>query len=117
VATAPYSITASVLGGFGLAEPADDRVGHGDVPVTQDVTLKNLFGTFTGRAVGTTLGSAKRAAPTIANAAVQTYDVDVTAGSTSLRATIGGTSDPAADLDLYVYRCTSDACCSSRPGR
>jgi hypothetical protein len=31
-------------------------------------------------------------------------------GSTSLRATIGSTSDPAADLDLYVYNCTTGTC-------
>ena len=41
----------------------------------------------------------------IANHAVQDYPVTVTAGSTSLRATIGSPSDPAADLDLFVYRC------------
>ncbi|HEX6936027.1 MAG TPA: pre-peptidase C-terminal domain-containing protein, partial [Actinomycetes bacterium] len=70
----------------------------------------NLFGGFTGRAVGTTLGSALRATPTIANHAQQVYGLTVTPGSTSLRATIGGTSDPAADLDLFVYNCTSGSC-------
>jgi len=34
----------------------------------------------------------------------------VTAGTTSLRATIGNPSDAAADLDLYVYNCTSGTC-------
>ena len=34
----------------------------------------------------------------------------VTAGSTSLRATIGNPSDPAADLDLFVFNCTSGTC-------
>jgi hypothetical protein len=29
-------------------------------------------------------------------------------GSTSLRATIGSPSDPAADLDLFVYNCTTE---------
>jgi hypothetical protein len=36
--------------------------------------------------------------------------VTVAPGSTSLRATIGGTSDPAADLDLFVFNCTSGSC-------
>jgi hypothetical protein len=36
--------------------------------------------------------------------------VDVTAGSTSLRATIGHTSDPGADLDLFVFNCTTGSC-------
>ena len=31
----------------------------------------------------------------------------VTPGTTSLRATIGGTSDLAADLDLFVFNCTA----------
>ena len=108
--TAPYSITASVLGASVTPNPLTVQSAKPGVPETRDVTLKNLFGAFNGRAVGTTLGSAKRAAPIIANAAMQTYDVDVTAGSTTLRATIGGTSDPAADLDLYVYKCSATGC-------
>jgi hypothetical protein len=32
-----------------------------------------------------------------------------TGGATSLRATIGSPSDPAADLDLFVYNCTTAA--------
>jgi len=71
-------------------------------PVERDV--------FTGRAVGTGLGSAKRAVPTIANLEQQQYPVNVAAGSTSLRATIGNTSDHAADLDLFVFNCTSGTC-------
>ena len=31
-------------------------------------------------------------------------------GSTSLRATIGSPSDPAADLDLFVFNCTTGTC-------
>jgi hypothetical protein len=72
--------------------------------------MTNLFGAFTGRAVGTTLGSAFRATPTIANLAQQQYALSVAAGSTSLRVTIGGTSDPAADLDLFVFNCTTGSC-------
>jgi len=34
----------------------------------------------------------------------------VAPGSSSLRATIGSTSDPAADLDLFVFNCTSGTC-------
>ena len=36
--------------------------------------------------------------------------VTVTAGATSLRATIGSPSDPAADLDLFVFNCTTGTC-------
>ena len=108
--SAPFTLTASILGATVLPNPdviASATVG---VPVARSYTITNLFGPFTGRAVGTTLGSAYRAVPSIANLAQQTYDVMVTAGSTSLRATIGSPSDPAADLDLFVYNCTSGSC-------
>jgi len=107
---APFTLTASILGASVSPNPdliASAAIG---VPVARSYTLTNLFGAFTGRAVGTTLGSAFRATPTIANLAQQQYPVTVAAGSTSLRATIGGTSDPAADLDLFVFNCTSGTC-------
>jgi subtilisin family serine protease len=108
--SAPFTLTASILGATVSPNPdviASAAVG---VPVARSYTITNLFGPFTGRAVGTTLGSAYQAVPSIANLAQQTYDVMVTAGSTSLRATIGSPSDPAADLDLFVYNCTSGSC-------
>jgi hypothetical protein len=78
--------------------------------VARSYTLTNLFGAFTGRAVGTALGSAYIATPSIANHAQQTFNVTVPAGSTSLRATIGSPSDPGADLDLFVFNCTTGTC-------
>ena len=74
------------------------------MPVARSYTATNQFGGFTGRMVGTTLGSAKMSTETIANLTQKQYPVAVAAGSTSLRATIGSPSDPAADLDLFVYR-------------
>jgi hypothetical protein len=106
----PFTLTASVLGATVRPNPdviASAAIG---VPVARSYTLTNLFGAFTGRAVGTTLGSAFRDRPTIANLAQQQYPVVVTAGSTSLRATIGNPSDPAADLDLFVFNCTTGSC-------
>jgi subtilisin family serine protease len=110
VQDAPYTLTASILGAS--VSPNPDTITSATIgtPVARSYTLTNLFGAFTGRAVGTTLGSALQAVPTIANGAQQPRFVDVTPGSTSLRATIGSPSDPAADLDLYVYNCTSGTC-------
>ncbi|HET9221553.1 MAG TPA: S8 family serine peptidase [Roseiflexaceae bacterium] len=108
--SAPFSLTASILGASVSPNPDIISSATLGVPVARSYTLTNLLGAFTGRAVGTTLGSAFRATPTIANLAQQTFDVTVTAGSTSLRATIGNPSDPAADLDLYVYNCTTGTC-------
>jgi len=109
VLTAPFTITASILGATVSPNPdviASATVG---VPVARSYTLTNVFGAFTGRAVGTGLGSAKQSVNTIANLAQQQFTVVVPAESTSLRATIGGTSDPAADLDLYVYQVVNGA--------
>ncbi|MGE5690083.1 MAG: S8 family serine peptidase [Pseudomonadota bacterium] len=110
VADAPFTLTASILGASVSPNPDTIASATIGVPVSRSYTLTNLFGPFTGRAVGTTLGSAFRATPSIATGAQQVYTTTVSAGSTSFRATIGGTSDPAADLDLYVYNCTSGTC-------
>ena len=107
---APFTLTASILGAAVSPNPDVIPSASIGVPIARSYTLTNLFGAFTGRAVGTSLGSAFRDTPTIANLAQQQYPVTVTAGSTSLRATIGGTSDPAADLDLFVFNCTSGSC-------
>jgi hypothetical protein len=108
--SAPFTLTASILGASVSPNPdviASATIG---VPVARSYDITNLFGDFTGRAVGTGLGSAFRDTPTIANLAQNVTFVTVTAGSTSLRATIGGPTDPAADLDLFVFNCTSGTC-------
>ena len=102
--TAPYRLTASILGAS--VSPNPDVVTSATIgtPVDRSYTVRNLFGSFTGRAVGTALGSAMQTKPSIADLEQQTYSVEVPAGSTSLRATIGNTSDKGADLDLYVLK-------------
>lgn len=107
---APFTLTASIFGATVSPDPDVIQTATTGVPVARSYTLTNLFGAFTGRAVGTTLGSALQAIPEIANLQQQQYSIDVRAGSTSLRATIGGTSDPVADLDLYVFNCTTGPC-------
>ncbi len=110
VTPATFTITASILGA--TVSPNPDVIASATVgtPVARSYTLTNLFGAFTGRAVGTTLGSARRSVFSIANLAQQEYQVTVTPGTTSLRATIGSTSDLAADLDLFVFNCTTGTC-------
>ncbi len=106
----PFTLTASILGAS--VSPNPDLIPSATVgiPVARSYTLTNLFGPVTARAVGTNMGSANRQTPTIANLATQQFPVTVPAGSTSLRATIGGPSDPAADLDLFVFNCTTGTC-------
>jgi subtilisin family serine protease len=109
-ATVPYTLTMSILGAS--IAPNPDTIGSAQVgvPLARSYTATNLFGPFTGRMAGTTFGSAKRSVESIANLAQKQYAIAVTAGSSSLRVTIGGTSDLAADLDLFVYNCTSGSC-------
>jgi len=107
---APFTLTATILGASVAPNPdviASAQIG---VPIARAYTLTNLFGAFTGRGVGTDLGSARLGPFSIAHLAQQQYPVTVAAGATSLRATIGSPSDPAADLDLFVFNCTSGSC-------
>jgi hypothetical protein len=105
-----YTMTASILGATVTPNPVVFASATLGVPIARSYTITNGFGPFTGRATGSTLGSANRLTPTIANLEQQQFQVTVTPGSSSLRATIGGTSDPAADLDLFVFNCTTGTC-------
>ena len=101
----PFTLTASILGASISPNPDVIPSATLGVPVARSYTATNTFGPFIGRVVGAgALGSAKVSTETIANLAQQQFPVAVAAGSTSLRATIGSPSDPAADLDLFVYR-------------
>ncbi|WP_040884734.1 S8 family serine peptidase [Janibacter sp. HTCC2649] len=106
----PYTLTAAILGATVTPNPDTIASASIGVPVARSYTATNLFGEFTGRMVGTSLGSAKRTVESIANSAQKQILINVTPGSTSLRATIGSTSDLAADLDLFVYNCTTGSC-------
>ena len=109
-AFAPYTLTASVLGATVSPDPdtiASAKIGQ---PIEREYTLANAFGPFTGHATGTPLGSARIGTPTIADGAQQQFPVTVGAGATSLRAKIGNTADLGADLDLYVFDCTTGTC-------
>ena len=108
--SAPFTLTASILGASVSPNPDVLASAPQGVPVARSYTLTNLLGAFTGRAVGTALGSAFLDTPTIAHHEQQIFFVSVSAGSTSLRATIGSPSDPAADLDLFVFNCTTGSC-------
>src|SRR6185503_7453547 len=79
----PYSLTMSILGATVTPNPDTIASATLGVPVARSYTLTNLFGAFTGRAVGTTLGSAKMDTPSIAHHAQLQFPVTVTAGSTS----------------------------------
>ena len=110
VLVAPYAVTVTLLGATVSPNPDTIETATANVPVDRSYTLTNVFGAFTGQAVGTTFGSARRGPFTIGHHEVQTYETTVTPGTTNLRATIGSPSDAAADLDLFVYNCTTGTC-------
>jgi subtilisin family serine protease len=107
---APFNLTTSILGASVSPNPDIIPSATIGVPVARSYTATNLLGDFTGRMVGTTLGSARRGVFTIADLEQQQYVTNISKDTTSFRATIGGTSDPAADLDLFVFNCTTGTC-------
>jgi subtilisin family serine protease len=107
---APYTLTASILGATVSPNPDNIPSATIGVPITHNYTFTNQFGAFTGRAIGSTLGSARILTPTIADLGQTQRQIAVTPGSTSLTVTIGSPSDPGADLDLYLFNCTSGSC-------
>ncbi|MGH3370763.1 MAG: S8 family serine peptidase, partial [Nocardioidaceae bacterium] len=95
----PFTLTGTILGASVSPNPDVIPSATVGVPVARSYTMTNLFGAFTGRAVGTALGSARLGPFTIAHLEQQQYQTTIPAGTTSFRATIGSPSDPAADLD------------------
>ena len=104
VALAPFTLTASLFGVTVTPNPDVIETAQVGVPIARSYTLQNNFGSFTGRATGSGLGSARRGVFSIANHELQHYTTTIPAGTTSFRTTIGSPSDPAADLDLFLYQ-------------
>src|SRR6185436_3843061 len=102
VSPGTFNVTGSLLGVE--VTPALVTIDPASIgtPYQQNFSFRNLFGPFTGGAVGGPLGSAFAGRPTIAAQAQQLAAVSVSANSASVRFKIGNTSDIGADLDLYV---------------
>ncbi len=105
-----FSITASILGvsvapSLWVVDPA--QVGN---TYEQSFSCVNKYAPYTGFAAGTVLGGAIASRPDISMGEQQIFDITVPAGSTQIYARIGNPSDAMADLDLYLYDCTSGPC-------
>ena len=70
---------------------------------TQAFTFTNNRASFTGGAVGTTLGSAFTQRKSLGHLEFEIIPILVTAGATSINVKIGNTSDLNADLDLFLF--------------
>jgi subtilisin family serine protease len=81
------------------------------VPYTQSFTATNQYAAVSTTQAGSAFASVStQVASILAGGAQQVYNITVTTGTTSLNVTIGGASDPGADLDLFVYNCTTGTC-------
>jgi subtilisin family serine protease len=81
------------------------------IPYTQTFTATNAFAAVSTNQTGTAFASVRTLSATIASGgAQQIYAITVPSGTTSLNVSIGGASDPGADLDLFLYRCTTLPC-------
>jgi len=91
---------------------------------THQVWITNRMASFTGGAVNTPVGSARREHNSIAPLGQQVYEIEVLPGSSALmvrteveRAAAGdAAADGAseADLDVYVFDCTGEECTGVR---
>jgi hypothetical protein len=109
-AQVPYTLTVSVLGAAVSPNPDTIPTATVNQPINRSYTLTNKFGPFTGRAVGTDLGSAQIARPTIADGGEAQFQISVTAGAKQLKVKIGNPADLSADLDLFLLNCTTGTC-------
>jgi hypothetical protein len=100
----PYTLTSTALGV--RFNPETLILGHIDagMPMTVAWGVTNDFAPLEGSLEAGEVGSAMDATPTIAHGDYRTSTVDVGEDVSSFIAEIGGPDDPAADLDLYVYR-------------
>jgi len=102
---APFTLTATILGVSVEPDPLVIESTTIGTPNEAEMTATNDWAAFTGGAVDSTLGSALIATPSIADEEVHQNAVTLPSGVNSFRATIGSPSDPAADLDLFVFDC------------
>ena len=104
---APFTLTATILGAS--VTPNPDIIASATIgtPVSRelhaDEPVRRVHRPGGGRAWGARDPDSDDREPR----RCRSSDVTVPAGATSLRATIGSPSDPAADLDLFVYNCTT----------
>jgi subtilisin family serine protease len=111
VKQAPFSLTATVLSTTISPNPDVVASATPGTPQNRNYTVTNQGAGFNGRLVGGgALGSTQTQRPTIGNLAQQTFDVTIPAGASNYTVTTGNSTDLRADLDLFVFDCTTGTC-------
>ena len=98
-------VTADIVADNGNGNGATNGASH-------QVWMTNRMAAFEGAAVTTPVGSAHRAQRGIAPREQQVYEIEVLPGSTALM--VRTRAQGEADLDVYVFDCTGDACSGAR---
>ncbi|MEV5434826.1 S8 family serine peptidase [Streptomyces sp. NPDC052682] len=100
----PYKLDVAVLGA--VFEPTEKIIPEAKTgtPVQADWTVTNRFAAIDGRLKGSSLGSGLLTEKTIAHGESQQSTLTLPEGAERLEVTIGGVSDPKADLDLAVLK-------------
>ncbi|GKQ34539.1 S8 family serine peptidase [Streptomyces sp. A012304] len=112
----PYKLDVTVFGAAFDPETVtvpEAKVGQ---PTAVSWKVTNNLAAVDGKLVGSPLGSAKTARPTIKDQETQTTTVEVPAGAKSLDVAIGNVSDASADLDLTVYDANGEPVAQSADG-
>ncbi len=84
--------------------------GSRSAGATSEVWLTNQMAAFTGGAISTPMGSARHERREIAEKEQQMFEVEVLPGSMALLVRASNLSDPAADIDVYLFDCTGEEC-------
>ena len=112
----PATLTASALAvdvEVVAPEMAADN-GETSGTGTHQVWVTNRMAPFTGAAVTTPAGSAHREYRSISAHEQHVYEMEVLPGSTALMVRTQVDNAEGADLDVYVFDCTGDACSAVR---
>ncbi len=107
VASAPFTLKVTALSAE--IEPDPDTVPSATIgtPIEREYTVTNRFGAFSGKLVGGgALSSVQAQRPTVVDGEQSEFPVTLPAGVTSYTVTTDGASDPRADVDLLLFRCT-----------
>ncbi|MET8126767.1 S8 family serine peptidase [Streptomyces sp. NPDC005065] len=99
----PYKLDVSLLGA--AFDPAVQTIASAKIgtPTAVNWNVTNGFAALEGKLKGGSLGSAKIDKPTIGQDDAKITTVTIGEGVENLDVAIGGVSDNAADLDLFVF--------------
>ena len=106
-----FTVNATLLGA--RLDPASMTIRSTEIGTRfeKEIDFINQLGSFTGGVAQTPLGSAFTARPVLTTGGMpKVYEMNVPEGSARVIARIGATSDAKADLDLYLFDCTSKEC-------